>query len=194
VNHPGLDLGQVPSIVDYLHDQKFEPQEHFNPTSGEVVWTPPQPNLSMKGRKPRPLLRQVADWQRDLGLRDGRPVPRWPRSGIEGFRLAEPGVAGQGFRVWAIRELLSHPELRAEGGAMRHCVATYAEACLKGQSSIWSMTAEDHEGRRRVLTIEVDPNTREVVQASRCCNEAPMPKDREILGLWARQRGLKLEC
>src|SRR5947209_1944713 len=99
----------------------------------------------MKGRKPRPLLRQVADWQRDIGLRARRPVLRWPRSGIEGFRLAEPDVAGQGFRVWAIRELLSQPELRAEGGAMYHCVPTYVGACLRRRSSIWSMTVEDHE-------------------------------------------------
>ena len=194
VNHPELNLGHVVPIVNYLHDQRFEPQEHFDEASGEVEWRPSQPNLSMKGRTPRSLLRQVADWQRSAGLRGKRPVLRWPRSGIGGFRLAEPGIAGSGLRVWTIRELLSSRELRAEGGAMHHCVADYVGLCLKGQASIWSMSVEDHEGRRRVLTIEVDPATREVVQASRCCNEEPNPKDREILGLWAQGQGLKLEC
>jgi hypothetical protein len=50
------------------------------------------------------------------------------------------------------------------------------------------------DGRRRVLTVEVDPATRQVVQASRCCNAEPNPKDREILGLWAQHRGLMVKC
>jgi hypothetical protein len=194
VNHPELDPIHVVPIVSYLYDQRFELQEHLDPSSGEVVWRSAQPNLSMKGRTPRSLLRQVADWQRDLSLRARRPVLRWPGSGIGGFRLAEPGLDGDGPRVWMIRELLSILELRAEGGAMHHCVADFVGCCLKGRSSIWSMTVEDREGPHRVLTIEVDPATRRVVQARRWCNEGPHPKDREVLGLWARARGLAVEC
>jgi hypothetical protein len=194
VNHPELDGTQVDPIIEYLHDQRFVPQAHFEGTGDDGEWRPPQPNLSMKGRTPRALLRQVADWQKDLGLRGKKPVVRWPRSGIGEFRLAEAGGVGRGERVWTIRELLSSRELRAEGNTMHHCVAGYVGLCQGRRASIWSMALEDGDGRRRVLTIEVDPATKEVVQASRCCNAEPNPKDREILGLWAQHRGLRVEC
>ncbi len=76
---------------------------------------------------------------------------------------------------------------------MHHCVADYVRLCVKKRASIWSMAVEDHEGRRRVLTIEMDPATKEVVQASRSRNLEPNPKDREILGQWAQREGLKIE-
>jgi hypothetical protein len=194
VDHPGIGHAQVGPIVEYLHDRRFVPDWHLGGPGGDVELRPPQPDLSIKGRTPRSLLRQVAEWQKGLGLRAKRPVIRWPRCGIGGFQLTEPGVAGEGERSWAIRELLSSHELRAEGGAMHHCVAGYVRLCLKRRASIWSMTVEDDNGRRRVLTIEVDPTAKEVVQARRSCNEGPRPKDREVLGLWAQHAGLKVEC
>lgn len=192
-NHPELDPAHVVPIVTYLHDQRFEPRAQFDEAGGEVAWRPPQPNLSMKGRTPGALLRQVADWQKERGLQGKTPNLRWPRCGIGELRHAEPGVAGRGVRVWTIRELLSSRALRAEGGAMHHCVAGYAGRCVTRRATIWSLAVEDRDGRRRVLTIEVDPATREVVQARRCCNEGPNPKDREILGLWAQREGLTVK-
>jgi PcfJ-like protein len=192
VNHPELELRHVGPIVDYLHDQRFVPEEHFDGASDDVMWRPPQPELSMKGRTPRSLVRLVHEWQASAGLGGKRTGLRWPRSGLHGFRITEPGVGGHGLRVWTIRELLSSSELRAEGGAMHHCVADCVRICFKGLTSIWSMTVEDQDGRRRVLTIEVDPVARELVQASRCCNDDPKPKEREIMTLWAQDQGLKL--
>ncbi|WP_076350162.1 PcfJ domain-containing protein [Paludisphaera borealis] len=193
VNHPELESAQVDPIIEYLYDQRFVPRTCFDEVGGEGVERPPQPDLSMKGRTAKALWRQVAEWRRDLGVR-GRPVLRWPRSGIGEFRLFEPRPGGLDGRVWTIRELLSSRALRAEGGAMRHCVAGYANLCTRRRSTIWSMAVEDHDGRRRVLTIEVDPTTRKVTQARRCCNWGPNPKDREILGLWAKNQGLSVEC
>ncbi len=193
VNHPELDSAQIEPIIEYLHDQRFVPQACFDEADGEGEWRPPQPDLSMKGRTPKALWRQVGEWQKALGMKGKRLVVRWPRSVIGEFRLAEPGTVNGSRRVWTIRELLSSRELRTEGHAMHHCVAGYVGLCQRRRASIWSMSVEDGGGRRRVLTIEVDPITKEVLQASRCCNAEPKPKDREILGLWAKHQQLKME-
>jgi hypothetical protein len=194
VNHPAVEFTPVGSIVEYLHNQRFVPQDHFELASGDVVSRPPQPDLSMKGRTPRSLLRLVETWQKDVGLRSKKLAVSWSPGGIGGFRLTEPGIAGRGMRSWSIRELLSSAELRAEGSAMHHCVASYTDLCQSGLSSIWSMMVEDHKGRRRVLTIDIIPISKTVVEARRCCNADPNPRDREILELWAQQEGLKVNC
>src|SRR6185312_16644857 len=63
VNHPELGLEHVGPIVDYLYNQRFVAQEVFV-EEGDITpeLKPPQPNLSMKGRTPRSLLRQVGEW------------------------------------------------------------------------------------------------------------------------------------
>jgi hypothetical protein len=140
------------------------------------------------------LLRQAEEWRKQRGLPQRDPCVRWQRCGVGEFALAETGIDEQDARVWTIRELLSNWELRAEGRGMHHCVASYVRACISRQTTIWSMAIEEHDRRQRVLTIEVDPSNREIVQAKRHHNEAPMPKDREVMGLWAQDQGLTVMC
>jgi hypothetical protein len=67
VNEPTLDAVHIGPIVDYLHVQKFVPQEDFI-GEGELGHAgPPQPNLTMKGRTRRSLLRQVEEWHKRPG-------------------------------------------------------------------------------------------------------------------------------
>ena len=70
---------------------------------------------------------------------------------------------------------------------MRNCVATYADACLAGRSSIWSLRVENARGRHAVMTLEVDERGRQVVQARRRCNALPKEEDCEwgIVRRWA---------
>jgi hypothetical protein len=194
VNHPDMELARVAPFVEYLHDQRFVLEEHFDLVRDEVTWRVPQPNLSMKGRTPRSLMRDVRKWQAAIGARGKSAGLRWAPRGLGPFRHTEPGVAGRGARVWTIRELLTSAELRAEASAMHHCVDIYAPLCFKGVASIWSMTVEDQDGQRRVLTIDVDVAKGAVGEARRCCNQEAKSKDREIMGLWAKERGLTVEC
>ncbi|WP_165235284.1 PcfJ domain-containing protein [Aquisphaera insulae] len=194
VNHPELDLAKVDPIIEYLYDRRFVPQPWLDLPEGEGEWRPPQPDLMMKGRTLRSLWRNALAWQQDRGMQGRRPFKRWPRSEIGEFRLVEAGIADRPARSWAIRELLTSRELQIEGSAMHHCVGTcYLDLCLTRRASIWSMSVEDVDGRRRVLTIEVNPDTMTVVQAKRCCNARPRPKDLQILGLWAERQGLTVE-
>jgi hypothetical protein len=89
-------------------------------------------------------------------------------------------------------ELCSCAALRVEGGVMRHCVVTYASACRAGACSIWSMRVVTPEGRRHVLTIEVDPRQRRILQVRRKCNARPMAQDVERVRRWAQSEGVEI--
>ena len=55
------------------------------------------------------------------------------------------------------------------------------------------MGIEGPEGRERVVTVEVNPASREVVQAKARCNEEPDESCLAILRRWAGQEALKVE-
>jgi PcfJ-like protein len=185
VNHPELGLEHIGPIVDYLYNQRFIAEP------GEFADGPPQPNLSMKGRTPRSLLRQVGEWHARLTGMKRYEEFRWGRSGIGEFRLP---VDAEEQRCWTIRELLSSSELYCEGAAMRHCVGTYSWTCRYGNTSIWSMQFGSDGRRYRALTIEVDQKARTIRQARRCANAPPTTRLRGIMEQWARQEGLTIEC
>jgi hypothetical protein len=190
VNHPELGLEHVGPIVDYLHAQRFLAPDDVE--EGELSDEPPQPHLSMKGRTPRSLLRQIGEWQARLRRQPSVEAFRWNPSGIGGFRWEEPSDGRPGYRRWTIGELLSSGALYREGAAMCHCVATFARACARRQASIWSMRFEVPGRRYRALTIEVDPRTRTIRQARRHHDAWPTAKQRRILERWAVQEGLMI--
>lgn len=190
VNHPEMDLAHVGPIVDYLHHQRFVPQEILMADGERVELGPPQPNLSMKGRTARSLLRQVGDWHEKLKRPRKFTSLKWKPCGIGEFRHVEREVP-EGLRCWTIRELTSSEELRAEGEAMRHCVGSYAGVCARRETSIWSMRFENDERRFRVMTIEVDLATRTICQSRRRGNASPNEKAIGVMKLWAEREGLK---
>jgi hypothetical protein len=131
VANPMLDTAQIGPIIDYVHHQRFAPQEVFVAPGIVERRGPPQPDFTMKGRTPSSLLRQVESWHRKLAKAQQAPA-EWPCSGIEPFEFVEGSEAGGNLKVWAVTELLSAKALVAEGRAMKHCVATYARSCARG--------------------------------------------------------------
>ena len=66
---------------------------------------------------------------------------------------------------WELTELTSSAQLRAEGTALQHCVASYGHLCWRGTSRIWSLRRRRGMGARSIVTIEVDTLRRTIVQA-----------------------------
>jgi len=95
-------------------------------------------------------------------------------------------------RQWTIRELTDSQQLIDEGNGLHHCVATYADECVKRTSSIWSLKCHGSLESHRMLTIEVDPKDRMIVTALGNCNSAPKAAARKIMGMWAEQEKLKI--
>lgn len=89
-------------------------------------------------------------------------------------------------------ELTSSGQLRSEGAAMRHCVASYAYRCHRGASSIWSLRLLQGDKIRHLLTIEVDPKRRAVIQARGKANRNPGGKPLSLLQNWAGRENLQM--
>lgn len=200
VRHALLDRNHFGPIVDYLQDQKFERRE--TDLGHGRVRLPPRPRLSLKGRSPETLLREVTRWHFELGLGPGvgEERMRWTPSGLPGFRFEETvrtQDAGsqkgeKAKRVWRVRELLSAEALRDEGRAMRHCVASYGDSCRKGHCSIWSLESLHLSNVSKHLTVEVRSREKTIVQARGKANRLPRADERRVLSRWAQQAGLRM--
>jgi hypothetical protein len=185
IKNAPISAEEVIAIVDFIHDQRFRP--------GRLVWGPKagdeplQPQFSLRGRSLRSLRRHMANWRTELMIK--RPdltvgSPKWSPTPIRPFRHEDANG------LWCIDELLTDRELRVEGGIMQHCVATYIPDCARRLTSIWSMKLQQGETRKRVLTIEVLPETKTIWQARGKRNLPPNEVAQEILGRWAQQEGL----
>ena len=192
IEHPLLDPRRIAPIFDYIRHQKFVASTSL--VGGRLCETPPpQPNFSMKGRSPETLLEQVQSWHRHLaGVHQGQAD--WSPSGIAPFRfVAKDEESGETMATWTIRELLSSQALLNEGREMHHCVGSYAYACAEGTSSIWTMDVETVDGRRKLLTIEVERRTRAIRQACGKYNALPDAEAVAILRHWATAAGLSAQ-
>ena len=192
IAHPMLDVNHVNPIIDYIWHQKYENQRVFVERGVAREIGPAQPNFSMRGRTPETLLRQVEGWHGELGSVSKNRELEWHGSEIGEFHLLEGSEAARNMKFWSIRELLSSDELIDESRALRHCVSTYASSCHTGRSSIWSMEIEDENGRRKILTIEVAPGAKVIRQVRGKQNRSATPKEKDLLGKWADQEGLRL--
>lgn len=81
---------------------------------------------------------------------------------------------------WEVRELDSSFDLRKEGKAMGHCVASYSHRCGYGCSAIFSLR---RDGERR-LTVEISPGSRQVVQATGHQSRQPVREEINVLSRW----------
>ena len=163
-NHTMLDPDCIGPIVDFIHNQKYVPQEVDQPGDQAEHQDPPQPNFSMKSRSMDKLLVQVDRWHAQLARETRLPPGQWAPSGIGQYEEVEKLPDGRQIN-WAVRELLSSRELAVEGRRMSHCVASYAQNCQTGKISVWSLRLEDGKGADyHIMTIAVTNNSRRINQ------------------------------
>ena len=188
IDNPMLDRAHVGPIVDYLYAQKFEVRECVTGPGVVELIQPPQPNLSMKGRSPESLLKQVERWHGGLAKTSGAQNTFFKASGIPGFSQ-RTGENKQ--NTWQIKELLSGAELIVEGRAMKHCVASYASACAAGRCSIWAMEYVTPQGIQKHQTIEVSYD-KTVVQCRGKRNGLPTAAEFNVIQRWSSTAGLAI--
>lgn len=192
VANPMLDRSHVGPIVDYLHYQRFVPEQNYTAPGVRQEGVPPQPRLSMKGRTPEGVLRRVNEWHRKLANNNRYQVRQWQSIGIEGFEYLEGSEKNRSLKCWTIRELLSSNALQTEGRQMKHCVATYAASCARGHCSIWTMEVESQMGVSKAVTIEVRNSARLICQVRGKANRLATEKERRIIQRWAEVAGLRV--
>jgi PcfJ-like protein len=103
---------------------------------------------------------------------------RWSSLGFGGTIANDGGGA-----TWSFEELTSAEQLREEGLAMRHCVATYAQQCVQGTTVIVSATRDG----RRVLTIQVDMLRGAIAQVKGTANRSATLDETAAVDRWYRR-------
>jgi hypothetical protein len=193
VNHPELPLSQVGPVVDFVRSCKFG-------SSGDAT----EPHFAMKGRTLEALLRRMDEWHETLARLGKKARQSWSLSGIAPLDRTEQDRLSTATCHWRIVEITESIALAEEGQTMRHCVRSYQDACVKGQTSIWSLRLRLSDDRtvRRLFTIEVNNHRRAVVQVRGKCNRMlsslrgnkRMMYARDILREWAREQHLGIAC
>jgi hypothetical protein len=133
------------------------------------------PNFKIKGRSLKKI-QEVAWEYQDAGYKE-LAVKNWTQKGWESCFLDKEGKA------WQIQEICNGLGLLREGIAMSHCVGTYVDACINGNSAIFSLI---HEGRSRI-TIEVQPKNMTIVQAKGKSNREARREEHEIIQKWKEE-------
>ena len=189
-NARAIDPAQIGPMIDCIQAIRHE-RVAVETQNGIVVRDPPLPSFSMKGRTVQSMLRLMQDWHRSLGVANGGLT--WAPSPLRPLLMEEPGQDPNAPAiVWQLMELTNGAALRAEGAALHHCVASYADRCWRGASRIWSLRALRGDKVRHVLTLEVDMKRRTVVQARGWRNRGAFGKPLRLLQDWATREGLRL--
>lgn len=138
-------------------------------TEAERAENPP---FSWKGRR----VRRVLERSRQYGqqLRRSASGDQWQSHGWDWGWNEVPSER------WSFVELTSGEALFDESQAMHHCVSNYARQCAAGRSAIVSMRYND----TRCLTIEIDLETRQVVQVNGLCNRSATTKEQRVVARW----------
>lgn len=157
----------------------------------------PEAHLPKAGNQPtdtarRSLVKRLEEWMHREPIFAPQPRLSWQPTSIQGFEYAQARRHEWSPLSWTIHELTNSDELIDEGRALRHCVGSYATKCAKRKTSIWSMRCHQHGQSERRLTIEVNPNTRRIVQARGKFGSTPARMTRQILEMGARGNGLAI--
>jgi hypothetical protein len=89
---------------------------------------------------------------------------------------------------WKIHQLLTGKDLAYESKIQHHCVWSYSQACVRGQSRIFTLHSIDGIGdERKHLTIEVSPQDKMVRQVRGKLNRRATNGERNILYKWIDQ-------
>jgi hypothetical protein len=185
-----LDPAQIAPMIDYIQAIRHE-RTAMETQDGMVELGPPQPDFSMKGRTVQSMLRLMRDWHKSLGLASAGLA--WAPSPLQPMLVEEPSPdPSDPPRRWQMLELTNSAQLRTEGTALHHCVASYADHCYRGLSRIWSLRFWRGEKVHHVLTIEIDPRRRAVVQARGWANRVASGKPLRLLQEWANRERVRL--
>ncbi|MGE0279530.1 MAG: PcfJ domain-containing protein [Rhizobiaceae bacterium] len=170
-------------------------------------------HYSLKGRTLASLNRAMAEWHRELqaierieaaqrraeqgraranGQATTPDTGRWAGSTLLDWSWKPSAREAANRREeFVVSQLSTAAELVAESSAMRHCVSSYAAKCIAGHASIWSMRRRVPGKVDRLLTIELDRQHR-AVQVRGFANRLASADEKQVLGRWAKARGIIL--
>ncbi len=85
---------------------------------------------------------------------------------------------------WSFIELTSGVQLHEESSALHHCVESYAARCASKNSAIISVLCN----KEKILTIEINPQEKMLVQVKGSYNRFPSAAENKIIEKWFVER------
>ena len=127
------------------------------------------------------LIKLSNEWHREMQLKKfGSENLAWDGMEIPDWKWHDKVMKVD----WKVKQLHTSKELFNEGRQMRHCVASYGQRCMQGQSAIFSMFLDDGINRpERKLTIEIN-SSKQLVQARGRMNKSAEGQTQNVLGKW----------
>ncbi|AFM04548.1 hypothetical protein Fleli_2168 [Bernardetia litoralis DSM 6794] len=184
-NNPTATAHQLDVIVEYIWIQKFARLWGQNSKGETVQKKPIDPNFNLKGKTWDSLWKRASEWFEVVGF--SRQAPQeWAH-----FMMENNYIKAKTGQCFVFQQLLTKQELFEEGKNMNHCVSSYVGHCKNSKSAIFSMQNVLSRGNS-LVTVEVNPKTRKIVQANRRFNCSPSDFEKEIIKEWAKQNDLIL--
>jgi hypothetical protein len=169
--NPVNSLDELDEILDYVNNRI---NHHYQANT----------KFSLAGYTLASLKKKVQDWHWALARVKKLGDAKW-----DGAPFPDEVMEVNEFK-WYFHQILTTKELAAEGTAMHHCVYSYKQQCVRGESYIWSLSKQDEVGViSRKVTIELD-NDGKIVQVRGKANRNPRPEECNVIRRWATKNGL----
>ena len=143
--------------------------------------------LDLKNLKWEKIIEDSAEWHHQLNISKsikGIKLLELPISKIDNFNLIFNN------KVYSIIQLKTNKELIIEGSYLKHCVGSYCDNCLNGNTFIFSLRLRNKKTIERLITIEVNNDV--IIQArgntNRDCNDI----ENEVIKKWAEVNKLEI--
>ena len=154
----------------------------------EYVFTMYQENksFSMKGRTWAALVRQSAEWMREMAKKKAAAnFNDWKPAAIQNYEVQK------GESMMMIVQLTNSEALYEEGYEMSHCVADYADDCADGVKAIFSVRKYNREeGFETLATVCVFLEDMGIYEAQARYNEMISKEAHEVIQQWAAKEKL----
>jgi hypothetical protein len=150
--------------------------------------------FSMNGFTIDSLRHKCVDWHHELRRVKEMGSYSWEGAEIPDSIIETKGDHGGAIK-WHFTQIKTSKALAAEGTAMRHCVYSYRDRCLRNEVYIWSLARQDEFGGciTRKVTLELR-NDGYIVQARGVANRVMKAEERHLVKTWANRNGLHLSC
>lgn len=140
--------------------------------------------FSFKGRTLNSVIQLSNQWHYQQTQLKEVKVTKWAGLPIENFKYVDNNNI-----EWGITQLKTSSALINEGRKQHHCVGSYIDRCINGQSNIFTM---ENDIDNKIATIEVDSN-HTIVQISGSCNKKITGTNRKMIERWAKECNLKFQ-
>ena len=169
-------LDKISEVMDYIRNMGRFNQVDFD---------------QLLSRSARNIVAECDVWHDTLRMAKVRNNTAWESIGYSCILKESYDENNTLISAMVIDELVNARELATEGRTQSHCVYSYVRYCMTGKTSIVSLRHTNASGIiKPLVTIEIDNNKKHIVQARGKANRQPTQAEKQLIQLFANNKGL----